>query len=359
MDSSNVINRLILGSAKARIDKEKAIQDSPAVIGINKKGITDGIDEIRNALEKYNHDERLNVLIHKTLNFSKSIYDLMESLKSQNEEESSNIDDYETAKNEIKISSPMKICEELGACRAHIIEKCREEKPITKKICNNIIDKISNENYMITDKEVLRAKNLSQAGVEVISRIDADIREEKFTAIYNDFIDGVVNLAVDEHNESNQIIKRAFISGLNISENSKWYDSLSEKVSIFINEHIKNSAPAGYYSSLIRRYSRDLFEILIGIPYAVPERYTKFEKEKMNFYSLSLFDANYDASILPGKQLMHSQILFHSIPSENVSDIMMNAVVLTENIINELIMFNDKLYTVLTEFVGIYKDTGE
>ncbi len=354
--SSNITSRLILGSAKARIDREKRKQDSPAIIGINTKGITDGIDEIRNALEKYNQNERLDALSQKTLNFSKSIYSLMEILKGQNEEATSNIDDYETAKNEIKISSPMKICEYLGACRTQIIEKCREEKPITQKICSNIIHKISNENYMITDDEIVRVKNLSQAGVEIISHIDAGIREEKFTAIYNDFIDGVVNLAVDEHNESNQIIQKAFISGLGILEDSKWYDSLSEQVSNFITEHIKISAPAGYYSSLIRRYSRDLFEILIGIPYAVPERYTKFVKNKMNFYSLSLFDANYDVSILPGKQLMHSQILFHSTLAENVNDIMSDAVVLTENIINEIIMFNDKIYIALKEFVSIYQD---
>ncbi|MCM1330319.1 MAG: dynamin family protein [Ruminococcus sp.] len=358
MNPANISDRLILGSAKAKMDIEKGETGSPAVAGINAKGISDGIDDIRGALERYNDKERLDVLSKKVIKLAGNIHDLMEDLKQKNSIAFSGTDEFESEKNKIKINSPEQIRERLGACRAKIVDNCRKEKTITNKVCDNIVSKISKENYSITEEEILRARNLSQSGVEVIGKIDAGIRDEKFTEIYNDFIDGVVNLAVDEHNESDILIKNAFMEGLDISENSKYYSELNERITEFIRKHIKNSAPAGYYSSLIRRYSRDLFEILIGIPYALPERYMKFESQKMNFYSLSLFDVNYDVSVLPGKQPMHSQILFHIMPSDVSNSILENAVLLVENIIQEVILVNDKMYKLLDKFVSINKNNS-
>lgn len=358
MNPSNIRSRLILGAAKAKLDLEEGRADTPAVVGIREKGITDGIDDIRGALESYNENERLDVLSQKVMKLAENIHRLMDDLRQKNSADFSGTDEFESEKNKVKTNSPEQIRERLGACRAQIVDKCRAEKPITNKVCENIISKISGENYSITDDEISRARNLSQSGVEVIGKIDAVIRDEKFTEIYNDFIDGVVNLAVDEHNESDRLIKNAFMEGLGISEKSRYYSELNEQITDFIQEHIKNSAPAGYYSSLIRRYSRDLFEILIGIPYAIDERYAKFESQKMNFYSLSLFDANYDVSVLPGKQPMHSQILFHIMQSENSENMLEKSVLLVENIICEVILVNDKMYRLLRQFADINKNNS-
>lgn len=348
--------RLILGSAKAKLDLEKGITDSHAIVGLRDKGIPDGIDDIRMALEKYNENERLDVLSTKISKLAKRIHELMQDLKQNNDVDFSGADEFESVKNQLKANAPEQIRVRLGACRTEIVDKCRKEQTITNKVCSNIISKISEENYSITDEEITRARNLSQSGVEVIGKIDAGIRDEKFTTIYNDFIEGVVNLAVDEHTESDRLIQKAFMEGLDIPEGSLYFSALNMEVEEFIQKSIKNSVPNGYYSSLIRRYSRDLFEILIGIPYAVPERYAKFESQKMNFYSLSLFDVNYDVSVLPGKQPMHSQMLFHIMPSNDTGDNLKQAVLHIERIIQEILLVNDRLYKLICEFVEINQD---
>ena len=86
---------------------------------------------------------------------------------------------------------------------------------------------------------------------------------------------------------------------------------LEKALKKYISEQCGKIAPEGYYNSLIRRYSRSLFEILISTPFGNIARYKKFDDDRRNFYSISLFTDEENPQIQPDKQSMHYQILFH------------------------------------------------
>ncbi|MCM1524900.1 MAG: dynamin family protein [Ruminococcus sp.] len=356
MNPSYINKRLIAGSAKARIDKENGNENSPALTGIKAKGITDGIGEMQSVLEDYNNTERLRVLSEKVNNLAQRIHGIMNELKEQNNAALSAKDEFDEALNELISSAPHNVKESLNRCNGKIKAKFSSEKTITVKVCEKIISGISAINYSITDDEIDRERYSSESGIEnKRSRIDEGIRQKKYNKIYKDFIKNVLELAVEEHDECNKLIKKAFMDGLKISEANRYFEEISENVSKFIETHKTGSEPEGYYSSLIRRYSRDLFEILIVCPYGKEDRYVKFCEEKMNFYSLSLFGEDYDQSVLPGRQPMHSQILFHTDPSGKDEDILSSALIYVEKIIGEVILVNNKLYRIIADFAEKYK----
>ena len=170
---------------------------------------------------------------------------------------------------------------------------------------------------------------------------------------YEEFIDNVVHLAVEEYRESEKKILTAFESGLELTPSHPFFKELEKALKKYISEQCGKVAPEGYYNSLIRRYSRSLFEILISTPFGNIARYKKFDDDRRNFYSISLFTDEENPQIQPDKQSMHYQILFHQqINSNNdpQSNSLNDAIVKVESVTNEVIAVNSPLYHNLQNF---------
>ena len=76
--------------------------------------------------------------------------------------------------------------------------------------------------------EIRRAQYEELSGAGVLERFDASIRDSKFTAMYEEFIDNVVHLAVEEYRESEKKILTAFESGLELTPSHPFFKELEK-----------------------------------------------------------------------------------------------------------------------------------
>ncbi len=357
-------SRLIAGSAKAHIELENGNTNSSILYSLKEKGLeSDGIDTIRHALTTYNGTIRLKVMKQRVENMKSLVTQLFQEIRNENEVRDDTDISYqmESMVDALKRKS-RNIHDALAECRDNAVQQCREDKPITSKVRKSVIEMIDPDRYGITVEDIRKAQNDDLSGAGVLERFDASIRDKKFSIMYNEFIDSVVNLAVEEYRDSEKKILSAFEIGLDLTESHPNFTELEESLKTYINQQCGDISPEGYYNSLIRRYSRNLFEILISTPFGNNARYLKFEQERRNFYSLSLFTDKSDVQIRPDAQPMHYQILYHQQLTEDapVSDeILMKLIVMTEDATNEVVAVNSRLYQLLENFCEKYCNAAE
>ena len=353
--------RVRAGSAKAKLDGK----DSPIYAELDRKGIyTDGIDTIRELLIDYNDTVRVGVMQRRINNINMKVRSLLEEIKNENQiQSSSSLDlELENLVDEVKRFSRQKINNELSEYRDKINEHCRTQKPITNKVREIVINKIDPTEYRITDDEIRQTRNAELIDTRTVITAEYKLRQIKFSEIYEEFIASVVNLAVEEYKESESELLEAFLRGLEITGANPYYDQLRTAIEEYISGRCSTVAAEGYYSSLIRRYSRCIFEVLIQFPFSEPSRYDKFEEDRMNFYSLALFGAINDSQINPSTQAMHYQILFHEqLDTDNNTDEdnIGSLIIMAENKIGEVIAVDSELYDLIVAFINNYGSDAE
>lgn len=360
MPTQYLAQRVRAGSAKAKLDGK----DSPIYAELERKGIyTDGIDTVRELLIDYNDTVRVGVMQRRINNINTKVQTLLEEIKDENQIQSTSTLDLELENlvDDVKRISKQKINNELSEYRDKINEYCRTQKPITNKVREVVISKIDPADYKITDDEIKQTRNAELIDTRTVITAEYKIRQIKFTEIYEEFIASVVNLAVEEYRESEIELLDAFLRGLEITGANPYYDQLRTAIQEYISGKCSTIAAEGYYSSLIRRYSRCIFEVLIQFPFSEPSRYDKFDEDRMNFYSLALFGAINDSQINPSKQAMHYQILFHEqLDTNSGSESDATALILmAENKIGEVIAVDSELYDLIVAFKNNYFDDAE
>ena len=266
--------------------------------------------------------------------------------------------DIRTESDKMLLLAQEQIVQKLSNYNSFIKEKSKQEKPITAKMKQCISELITTGRYTITEEELQRAKNQENTDSATILTAEYSVRGVKYKSMYDEFIDNIVNLAVEEYKDSENALLTAFNEGLGLTPAHPCYNELEDAIKEYIAERCHNSAPEGYYSSLIRRYSGNLFSVLIRQPFSEDSRYTVFDQERRNFYSLSLFGANDQAlSIRPDVQPMHAQILYHEqlvfdndINSDDTQ--LQQMVLLTESKINEPVAVGSELYQLLSKMAA-------
>lgn len=353
--------RILAGSAKVKIDAEKSGDRSGYQI-LQAKGLAagDGIDEMRSMLDLYNDTVRVQTMQHRIERQHQKLLEIFAEIKEENQ-----IQDQETFENEFQqqkddmmLTAKDQIIDELSKYMDHIRETCRKEKPITTKMRQCIAELITSERYAITEEELQKAKYQENTYSGTILTPEYDVRGAKYKKMYDEFMDHIVNLAVEEYRDSKNALLEAFNKGLGITSAHPCYEQLEEAIKKYIAERCRNSAPEGYYSSLIRRYSGNLFYVLIRQPFSEDSRYDEFDRERRNFYSLSLFGADDESlTVRPDVQPMHAQILYHEqldlINNDNCDDlILQQMIMMSESKIMEPVAVRSELYQLLEKLLN-------
>ncbi len=357
---------VIAGSAKARLDIKNG--DGEQILAIlRSKGIEDdGIDRIRKMLSTYNDTIRVQVMQRRMQNAHAQVIDILNIICDENK-----ISDGDTITIELdnildlfKKESCEIIVQELSSYRDDLKKATQENLPITHRIRETVIQKIIPFEWQITDDEIRRKRNAEWMETGTLLTSEIDVRQEKFREMYDKFINDFVSLAVEEYKESEEAIVEIFANGLSVTPIHPHYDELISDISDYVHKKCYSTAPDGYYTSLIRRYSGCLFKTLISTPFAFESRYKAFDQDRKNFYSLSLFDNEIDDTIKPSNQPMHGQILFHTNITEltdNDSDDkapLRNVILLAENKLNQVIPVHSETYKLIDEFMQKYDETA-
>ncbi len=138
-------------------------------------------------------------------------------------------------------------------------------------------------------------------------------------------------------------------------------NTLEKAVREYIDEICPSKATDSYYSSLVRRYSFNLFEALINRPFQTPQRYSLFDEYRKNFYSLALYGDSDDIIRDPSADPMHYKILYHEFV-DNVEnntdedDTLDRLILAAETKISEIIPVDSELYTLINNYYDAHSD---
>ena len=286
-----------------------------------------GIDELRQGLENYNSTERFEVLKRRVNRIRADILKVFKDICFGNEDITLSRS-YSTEQvalvTDLITDTPPLVKKRLLDLKADIRSYIPAEQPLSKKIVDYISDNVTTEKYSISDELIDdAAKHSPYLGThEDVARIEGYIRKIKFKEMYGDFSQNVINMADKHHMEYSAQILDIILKAMGVDSDFQYYDNLKELLKNEISAYRSDLLSTDhsnelYYQSLIERFSRYIYQVLITSQYSV-ERLRVFYDSIDNFYSLSVFyrkpgcenDLSY-IDIAPKDQPLCMMLLFH------------------------------------------------
>ncbi|MDE7244281.1 MAG: dynamin family protein, partial [Oscillospiraceae bacterium] len=285
----------------------------------------DGIETIRTELENYNQTERLEVLKRRVQRIGMELMKMFSGLSGNYEEAAGAPCSYGPEHLEMVTSfchdMPPKAEEGLLALKAEIQVYMLSQKLLSNQIKEYISESVTVEKYGISDaliKEV-KLRTPFPGAFDDTARIEDTIRELKFAEMYDDFSKNVINIADKHHADYFIRIVDIIVTAMEIEPDSPYYSemrSLLEKRLLAYRGELASPEKSQrvYYQSLVERFARDIYEVLITSQYNA-ERLRKFYDSIDNFFSMSVFykttdDLSY-INIAPKEQPLCMMLLFH------------------------------------------------
>ena len=133
-------------------------------------------------------------------------------------------------------------------------------------------------------------------GTLSVAEIEAKVRNDLFARMYeDDFANQMDKIVTEQHDDITNKILDIIMNALGVQGSTKYYEPVKERIQCEFAKILDSENTEKYYRSLIERYSRDLYELLIGQRYA-EERYERFLADISGYFSLAVY---YDDSIDP------------------------------------------------------------
>lgn len=278
------------------------------------KGHTDGIKEIKDKLQHYYDTERFEILKRRVTGYQKRIREVFEELENEHSGSISgnSFEDYGAILQDLTDKSES-ISKDLTLYKDRLKVDYSTDPKISNEVESKIADDITKEHFEIKEDEMVYA--MAKAGGDTTGkgfdpeRTESYLRDDKFTALYGQFVSGIIKLAEIHHADSEKEIRQIFIN--NLVGNGKSNDEIEKAIDAYIKSQRDIQDYVGYYQSLIERFSRDLFEILIKQSFGLTGRWNKYDGERNIFYSLAMFDTRKADNVVVEKQPLFYSLLFH------------------------------------------------
>lgn len=304
-----------------------------------------GVVALRKALENYNANERFNVLKGRINRYQNELNKLLENLLARiNPNEA---DEFENANTEEVMSLSRefkkKAEKDLNSYREEYKAEILKGKPLSNDLIQYIEQNVNSDNYaaFIEEKidEAKKELNIivaNESGNISLSKVESKVRDKVFTEMYEkDFIIKVNTMVSHFHEESKEFILDIMMKALGVSKESKVYERIKKELISELEEKIDFGLSSNHYQSLIERYSRDIYEILIEESYS-PDRYNRFYESMDSYFSMSVYynykiepTAKSDIKVIVAEPLVKNgfchQLLSHNITSENLEQAETNA----------------------------------
>ncbi len=306
-------SRLVIGSARAKLEKAGKLPGTGILENLESKGINDGIDEIHARLERYNETERFEIL-KKRIN---RIYSELEecltpelSVLSQSADMGMNIGEISGIAIDLRDNAQIQIKKELDKLH-NSVPKVFAQLPLSQKFLDTI-SRVNSENYGVQEEERDEAENaVGTTGSNIaLDEFERKLRSLKYNQIYDFFIHTIVDLAIETHSDYDEKVKTIFLNALTVTPINPYYDELVNRVEAYLKE-INSESKEGYYRSLAERFSTDLMETLLRQNFGGRDRWAAYEDRKLNLYSLGIFHTEREETLSADRQPMLYAILFH------------------------------------------------
>lgn len=308
MNQADAQERIVLGSAGAHIyqskellsdlspDEQRAAKD--AHNGLQERpGLTSGIDELRGKLIRYYKETRSAVLKRRVDRIPSAVQEIFRDADAQFVRPVTS----RAESNALALSTyralQKQLCVKLEDLKDETNKRIHDTKPLSESLRTYIgkyIDRESGDCVIGEDMvERIHRQVVGVGQAPQPQKVDDTIREEKFRLLYSKFSGSVLSSASTQRGEV-----RGGIMDIFMSEVDKTLDKTSR-------EHLRDEFAAlcgmdggqddEYYQSLVERFSRDVFEVLVKFNRV--DRLNKFKEDASNFFSLGVF---YSASMAEG-----------------------------------------------------------
>lgn len=324
-------HRIVFGSALAHLQSVGLDKDNRVLKQFEERKSElpngDGIDAIRKKLAEYNNNERFEVLKRRINRIKANIVNAFKDIRSSGDNIAA-VRSYSAEQvalvGELIDASRAAAEKKLLDLKAEIRSYMPTEQPLSKQITEYVSTNVTAEKYSVTDEELDLAKKQTPyiGNHDDVERIEINIRQDKFAKMYEDFSENVINIADKYHAEYSEQILGIMLDAMEVDTNSPYYGELKESLKSEIAAFRGGILSSGnsselYYQSLIERYSRYIYQILITSPYN-NSRLREFYDSIDNLYSLSVFyrtpDCKNDLAyidIAPKDQPLCMMLLFH------------------------------------------------
>ena len=305
-------DRIIFGSAIAYLGEKLGKVGLDARAKMDELGMPYGVDELKKELEKYYEKERFVVLKKRIDSIISTLQEMFRDLKAEKKVSYSNGDFESTAYNRLGfevLGSGKLIQSDLKMLKEQINEKERELK-LSKAIDAKVSELVTVKNYEITEEE-LKEMHRDKAGngtMQNPSAVEPAIRQLKFNKMYGDFQKEIFNIAAEEHESNFKEILEIFKTRFGLSDRNTCSDGLIENICEFIDGRRAGDSTDGqgkaYFCSLIERFARDIYEILI-LKTRGQDRYNQFRDRVENYLSMGVFYSAKKARLAEGDQFSY------------------------------------------------------
>jgi hypothetical protein len=316
-------SRIFLGSALAHLVKLGQKENSDVLKKLQKLGVTDGIEELKQALVEYNRTERAKILQKRVNNLLREVYEFIETTISELEKAKENLDFISLAYEELietLFSVRETIKREVEKYHKELKEKLLKERLISQKLREKIAEKIlppSEEDIENTKWEVeAKSPSLEERPMDFNHKL-----REKLRSIYRENFNQLVKETIlDQKREFEDSITRIVVEAFQPSPEVE--PEIRKRVREFLEENLSRfSYDTQGLKSLVERFSGDIIDLL-SIPLTVSDREVKFNEVQREIYSLMAYDEYFD----PYKPIFNHpyiwDILTHKrIPYEKIEEL--------------------------------------
>ncbi len=283
--------RIVFGSANAHLQACGQIEGENFRKAVEEKGLPhgDGIEKIRTLLKNYNDTQRFEVLKRRINKLQEDLKDVFKEVLQEYKEEIGEDGETRLLTVDFVWEAAKKIPESLDEYRS-LIRNDIGGRPLSDNIRRKIDSLVSLENSRITDEEI---EHWHQAFTDLSgnpqpNKVDARIRSEHFREMYDEFSREVVKMVLDEHKKYEEGIIDRCLEAIGVKKDARNAEKVRKSMGELFGSMIGREE-SNYYQSLVERFSRDIYEILILNPYGSGERLNRFYSDMNNFYSLSIF----------------------------------------------------------------------
>jgi len=288
-------NRIFLGSALAHLVKLGQKEHPEILQKLQKLGLTDGIEELKQALVEYNRTERAQILQRRVNNLLREVYGFIKTTISELEKAKENLDFISLAYEELietLFSVRETIKREVEKYHKELKEKLLKERLISQKLREKIAEKIlppSEEDIENTKWEVeAKSPSLEERPMDFNHKL-----REKLRSIYRENFNQLVKETIlDQKREFEDSITRIVVEAFQPSPEVE--SEIRKRVREFLEENLSRfSYDTQGLKSLVERFSGDIIDLL-SIPLTVSDREIKFKEVQREIYSLMAYDEHFD-----------------------------------------------------------------
>lgn len=308
MNQADAQERIVLGSAGAHIyqlkelladlspDEQRAAKD--AHNGLQERPeLTSGIDELRDKLIRYYKETRSAVLKRRVDRIPSAVQDIFREVDAQFARPVTS----RAESNDLVLSTYREmrehLCVKLEDLKNEMNMQIHNARPLSASLRAYIEEHVEKAygDCVIGDDMIERVHRqvvgIGQAPQP--QKVDDSIREEKFRRLYGQFSGSVLSSASNQRSEVRRSIMDIFMSEVDETLDKASREHLQKEFAALCG--MDDGQDDEYYQSLVERFSRDVFEVLVKFNRV--DRLNKFKEDASNFFSLGVF---YSASMAEG-----------------------------------------------------------